>query len=110
MAETKRQKAKAESSLPYSFEYKILRAFYGSRCPVCGVIMSNAIDDEMRIAGGTFIPTIQHNTPISAGGKHEIGNISVICRRCNVTLRDTPTGDLNAKEVEEKWQTLSGSR
>ena len=106
----KRRTAESESSLPYSFKYKIKQSFFGKKCPVCGVIMDNIIDRELMITGNNFIPTIQHNIPISKGGKHELGNISVICKRCNVSLRDTETGELNAKEVEEVWGMLSGSR
>lgn len=110
MADVKRKKAEAESRLPYSFKYKITKAFWGKKCPVCGVTMNNVMDKEMGIVGKDFIPTIQHNVPISKGGKHELGNISVICKRCNVSLRDTETDELNAKEVVETWQMLSGSR
>jgi 5-methylcytosine-specific restriction endonuclease McrA len=107
---TKRQAAEAESTLPYSFKYKITKAFWGRNCPVCGVAMNNVVDKEMGIVGKDFIPTIQHNVPISKGGRHELGNISVICKRCNVGLRDTETGELNAKEVVEAWQMLNGSK
>ncbi len=104
----KREKAEAESTLPYSFKYKITKAFWGKNCPVCGVSMNNVVDKELHSAGKDFIPTIQHNKPISRGGKHELGNISVICKRCNVSLRDTETGELNAKDVEAAWLMLSG--
>ena len=107
---TQRQKAEKESALPYSFKYKITKAFWGKKCPVCGVTMNNVVDKEMGIVGKDFSPTIQHNKPISKGGKHELGNISVICKRCNVSLQNTETGRLNAKEVDEIWQMLSGSR
>jgi len=32
----------------------------------------------------------------------------VICKRCNVSIRDKITPELNAKEVEEVWQKLNG--
>jgi len=70
--------------------------------------MNSIIDEEFHIYGNNFIPTIQHNIPISKGGKHELGNISVICKRCNVSIRDKITPELNAKEVEEVWQKLNG--
>ncbi len=107
---TQRQKAEHESSLPYSFKYKITRAFWGKKCPVCGIAMNNLCDPEMGFVGKDFIPTIQHNIPISKGGKHELGNISVICKRCNVSLQDTVTDELNAKEVIEVWRMLNGLR
>ena len=107
---TKRQVAESESKLPYSFKYKITKAFWGKNCPVCGIQMNNIIDKEMGIIGKDFIPTIQHNNPISKGGKHELGNISVICKRCNVSLQAIETGELNAKEVTETWLKLSGSK
>jgi uncharacterized phage protein (TIGR02220 family) len=105
--ETARQKAYAESSLPYSFEYKIKREFYGKPCPVCGAKMGPAVEDG--IVTENRIPSVQHNTPISKGGKHELGNISIVCLQCNVTLRDTPTGSLNADEVIEVWDRMSGN-
>ena len=56
------------------------------------------------------MPTIQHNIPVSKGGKHELGNISVICHQCNVSIQDEITGDLNADEVVAEWEKLSGCR
>ena len=102
--ETKRQKAYRESSLPYSFEYKIKREFWGHECPICGAKMQQNNDNG--IITRNRIPSIQHNIPISKGGKHELGNISVICKECNVTLQDTETGKLNADEVIEKWDEI----
>lgn len=101
---TVRQMAYDKSSLPYSFDYKIRNAFYGKTCPVCGVTM--AVDKEF--GGRNSIPSIQHNVPISKGGEHEIGNISVICKQCNVTLQDKETDSLNADEVAVVWDELSG--
>lgn len=103
--ETARQKAYRESELPYSFEYKIRQAFYGEICPVCGCAMRGDVD-ECGIASDIHKPSIQHNIPISKGGKHELGNISVICHKCNVSLKDTETGRLNADEVIEKWDEI----
>lgn len=104
LCETPRQKAYRESSLPYSFEYKIRQAFMGRTCPICGAIMQR--DSEDGIETRNRIPTIQHNTPISKGGKHELGNISVICKECNVSLQDTKTDRLNALEVIEEWEKI----
>ena len=103
-SETKRQKAYRESSLPYSFAYKIKSAFWGCSCPVCGAKMQENIEDG--IVTKNRIPSIQHNIPISKGGKHELGNISVICKECNVSLQDTETGQLNAEEVVKKWDEI----
>lgn len=99
-AKTMRQKAYEESDLPYSFDYKIRNAFYGKACPVCGTTMSSAY---------LCRPTIQHNFPISKGGKHELGNISVICQSCNASIQDNPTEDLNAEEVVRVWDELCQS-
>lgn len=107
--ETQRQAAYRESELPYSFDYKIRQAFYGRECPVCGAKMQKNVD-ECGITTESRMPTIQHNTPISKGGKHELGNISVICRQCNVTIQDSPTDKLNADEVIEEWEKISGCR
>lgn len=97
--QTPRQKAYAESNLPYSFDYKIRNEFVGKPCPICGCIMSHV--------NNLTKPTIQHNISISKGGKHEIGNISVICARCNKSIRADVTGELNAKEVAEVWDRIS---
>lgn len=102
---TARKKAYAESSLPYSFDYKIRQAFWGRKCPICGALMAVTNDDGIRIDCNK--PTIQHNIPISKGGKHELGNISVICHKCNVSLRDTETGKLNADEVIAEWDKIT---
>ena len=106
----RRRQAEKESSLPYSFKYKVVKAFWGKPCPVCGIKMCNVIDDDLRIAGTYFIPTIQHNKPLVKGGKHELGNISVICKRCNLSIGQKETGELNAKEVTEFWLKNGCSR
>lgn len=103
--ETPRKKAYRESSLPYSFDYKIRNAFLGEICPVCGFSMGGYVDDA-GVGTNARRPSIQHNTPISKGGKHELGNISVICHKCNITLQDTETGRLNADEVIKKWDEI----
>ena len=102
--ETLRQKAYRESDLPYSFGYKIRNAFFGEPCPVCGAPMGPATDGM--VATDSHFPSIQHNIPISKGGKHELGNISVICHECNVSLRDTETGKLNAEQVIQVWDDI----
>lgn len=96
--ETLRQKVYRESSLPYSFEYKIRQAFVWKKCPVCNCTMSNE--------NNLTIPTIQHNIPISKGGKHEIENISVICRHCNTSIKDKETPQLNTEEVIKVWDDI----
>lgn len=93
-----RKIAYAESSLPYSFTYKIKRAFEGKECPVCGKHMTSAYK--------TAMPTIQHNIPISKGGKHELDNISIICESCNTSIRNNETGALNNADVIEMWDKI----
>jgi hypothetical protein len=101
---TLRREAYAESSLPFSFVYKIRRAFWGKPCPVCGKPMQEGEYTH------NSVPSIQHNTPISMGGKHEIGNISVICKSCNVSIKNNVTGDLNAEEVARVWEEINVSK
>lgn len=93
-----RKIAYKESTLPYSFTYKIKRVFEGKTCPVCGKTMSSAYKLSM--------PTIQHNIPISKGGKHELDNISIICESCNTSIRDKETDSLNNAEVIEMWDKI----
>ena len=102
--ETAREKAYSESDLPYSFSYKIRKAFYGKSCPVCGVLMKSYAEEG--IVSTAHIPSIQHNIPISLGGKHELSNISVICKQCNVSIQDEPTGNLNNDEVIRVWNDI----
>lgn len=97
---TLRQQAYAESELPYSFDYKIRQAFWNTKCPICGKTMSSDYLCK---------PTIQHNLPISKGGKHELGNISVICQSCNSSIRDKETDSLNADEVIKVWEKICQS-
>ena len=94
-----RKKAYEDSSLPYSFEYKIRHAFVGKNCPICGC--------RMDYSNNLTKPTIQHNIPLSKGGTHELGNISVICFSCNSSIKDNETEELNAQEVIEEWDKLT---
>jgi transcription elongation factor Elf1 len=93
-----RKMAYKRSSLPYSFSYKIKRAFEGRICPVCNVVMTSTYKSAM--------PTIQHNIPISKGVEHELDNISVICESCNTSIQDTETGALNNADVIEVWEKI----
>lgn len=105
----KRRKAYKEGSLPYSFQYKIRKYFIGRECPICKCKMGVYIkDDNDPIMVKNPMPTIQHNVPINKGGKHEIGNISVICQRCNTSIQDEITGNLNNDEVRKVWEMLNG--
>ena len=97
-SDDKRKKAYQESSLPYSFEYKIKRVFWGKPCPICNKTLSSAYR--------TTLPTIQHNIPISKGGKHELENISIVCQSCNTSIRDNETDCLNNAEVIEYWDKI----
>ncbi len=97
-ATDKRKMAYQDSTLPYSFTYKMKRAFEDCKCPVCNMRMTTSYT--------TATPTIQHNVPISKGGVHELENISVICRSCNSSIRDTETEELNNREVIEKWDCI----
>lgn len=94
----KRKLAYQNSTLPYSFTYKIKRAFEGKTCPMCGCKMSSLSKRTM--------PTIQHNKPISDGGEHELHNISVICLSCNTSIQNQETGELNNSEVIEMWDRI----
>ena len=111
-ARQKRAEAYKESDLPYSFTYKIKNAFVGERCPICGVKMGmpdRDPNDPVVGDGRTTQPTIQHNLPISMGGKHDIDNISVICGRCNASVQANPTGKLNNDMVKQKWAQICNS-
>lgn len=94
-----RAKAKKESSLPTTFDAQIRNAFVGKRCPICNVIMTYEFN--------TTKPTIQHNLPISKGGKHELDNISVICQSCNTSIQNkVETPPYNTDEVKKIWECL----
>jgi hypothetical protein len=52
-------------------------------------------------------PTIQHNVPISLGGKHEIDNISVICNQCNSSIQNRQvTEPYNTEMVKAVWERI----
>ena len=94
----KRKHAYENSSLPYSFSYKIRRAFEECICPLCNCKMSSSNKITM--------PTVQHNIPLSKGGEHELHNISVICGSCNSSIRDNEIDSLNNLEVIRKWDRI----
>lgn len=94
-----------ESKLPYSFIYKMRLQFWGKICPICNSKMES-YDFCLR----RKMPSIQHNVPISKGGKHELSNISIICVSCNLSIRDKITGELNNKEVVEIWKNILVSK
>lgn len=96
-----RKRVMKESKLPYSFSYKITRIFWRKPCPICNILM-----ECKKYAGNNYIPTIQHNIPITKGGKHELGNISVICKRCNISIRNNVTENLNSDEVTKLWNEI----
>lgn len=103
-----RKLAYEESYLPYSFEYKIKESFIGEICPICNSKMQETIEDG--IVTKNRIPSIQHNIPISKGGKHELGNISIICIQCNKEIKDNETGKLNSIEVIEMWDKINDNQ
>jgi 5-methylcytosine-specific restriction endonuclease McrA len=93
-----RKIAYKNSSLPYSFNYKITRAFEGRKCPIC--------NREMMSSYKNCMPTVQHNLPLSKGGVHELENISVICEHCNTSIKDKETDKLNNKDVINIWDKI----
>lgn len=104
LAQQKRLDARNESELPYSFGYKIRQAFIGEICPICGIKMGVPVVEEGEcVVLKSPMPTIQHNIPISKGGKHSLDNISVICQKCNYSIQDSETGKLNNDLVIKKW-------
>ena len=98
-AQQKRLEAKKDSSLPYSFEYKMRQAFHGELCPICGCVMDGS--------NNLTKPTIQHNVPISLGGKHEVDNISIICSGCNSSIQNRQeTPPYNTDMVKAVWDRI----
>nr|MBR6100749.1 HNH endonuclease [bacterium] len=96
----RRDEAYKNSSLPYSFLYKIRNEFNGCECPLCKNIMRTSGHKK-------YLPTIQHLVPISKGGLHELDNIAVICLSCNSSIKDKEITDkLNNEEVIEKWNSI----
>ena len=87
----------SEGDLPFNFESRIKPYFIGKTCPVCNRVMTYM---------GRFAPTIQHEKPIAKGGKHNIGNISIICLQCNTSLKDTEINVSNNSEVVKVWEMI----
>lgn len=101
---------KENNNLPYSFDYKVRKAFIGKECPICHCIMGGVVrDDDINLVLKNPSPSIQHNIPISLGGKNDISNISVICRKCNSKIGNrTITEELNNKDVRKVWKMING--
>lgn len=96
----RRDEAYKNSSLPYSFLYKIRNAFNNEVCPICGSTMSTSGHKK-------YLPTIQHLIPISKGGEHELNNIAIICLSCNSSIRDNIIDNkLNNELVINKWNEI----
>lgn len=100
-----------ESSLPSRFDEEIRKAFIGEECPICERKMESS-DRFNRITNGGIDtrPSIQHNVPLSLGGKHELGNISVICQSCNASINNSETGILNSEKVTWMWTEKIGNQ
>lgn len=102
-----RKEVYKESTLPPSFCEKMRKEFIGLKCPICGRTMGITTHED-----GLYLktpsPSIQHNIPISKGGKHELSNISVICMKCNSSIQSKPTGDLNNALVQVIWRWKYG--
>lgn len=106
-----RQKIMKESNLPDSFDYKIRQAFVGKICPICKNEMRELPVEKLEYNSKSQPrPSIQHNIPISKGGKHELGNISVVCHSCNISTGNNETEELNAKEVSIVWNEIIGNQ
>ncbi len=97
----KRREEYKNSELPYCFSYKIRNHFNNKPCPICGAKMGRFLDSPKYQQ-----PSIQHNKPLSKGGKHELSNISVVCFICNVSIQDQETGPLNNAEVVTYWEAI----
>jgi len=93
-----RNKLYKESSLPDKFMGTIRSLFHGEYCPVCSIEM---------VQGTNTKPSVQHNKPLSKGGKHDLDNISVICLSCNMSIKNKETSTLNNIEVKKKWKEFS---
>jgi len=106
----KRKEAFDKSDIPYSFSYKIRKAMDGYPCPICNSSMGRHVtrDGNLIIGTNNKMPTVQHNKPISKGGEHNLNNISVICKSCNVSIRDKETGNLNNDLVKRIWREMNG--
>ena len=54
-------------------EYEILEAKQNYRCAVCGAILDRAAK-----------PHVDHINPVSFGGSSDLGNLQLLCDRCNL--------------------------
>lgn len=65
-----------------------LRRRLGDQCCYCGITM-----DFKRVPGTQYNPdraTIEHITPMSAGGAHDWDNCVLACRQCNLRKNRMP--------------------
>lgn len=55
-----------------------------------------------RECGATDSPTIDHIVPLAQGGTSDLGNLQVLCRRCNHRKADG--------QVDSRWLPLKAYR
>lgn len=75
--------------------WKALRERDGDQCCYCGIVM-----DFDRIPGLRYNPkraSIEHLTPVSAGGAHDWDNVVLACHRCNLRRNRMPLDQWLAK-------------
>lgn len=108
----KRKLAYKQGNIPYSFIYKMRKAMTGERCPICNIVMEIKYGRDGNIVWTIrdYMPSMQHNKPISKGGTHTLDNISFICKSCNLSLQNKETPKLNNELVRKKWEELNGRK
>ena len=86
----------AGAEYDFSVTRDALRERDGDRCHYCGVVMDFAREDR-RIRKDKA--TIEHVTPISAGGGHTFDNVVLSCWGCNADKRSDDVESFRERRV-----------
>lgn len=82
-----------------------IKAVCTDNCPICGNELDYGLGKNNHIKGDSHTPSLDKLVPGEAGGKYIVGNIWVICERCN-RLKNSAHGEEDARRLETIAQVL----
>lgn len=69
------------------------------KCPICSNDLDYGLGKNNHIKGDNHTPSLDQKIPREAGGAYIVGNIWVICERCN-RLKNSAHGEEDALRLE----------
>lgn len=76
-----------------------IRAVCTDNCPVCGNELDYGLGKNNHIKGDSHTPSLDKLVPGESGGRYVVGNIWVICERCN-RFKNSAYGEDDARRFE----------